>query len=292
MALTSPGLIKAANDALVGISGDINIAKLFAYDFSADFAEYGDTVKVAVAKATAAETNLNPGDGETLNDYETDSGNVTYVDVKLNKHPKATMKAKSLDVFEAPNAPYWPKCQQAMFEAIDGKISTDLGGIFTADACTGGKIVCATGQKANVAKILASIKGRAARTVLGLSPVYFATLLGDLDAHVYGGDEAIRQGIIRGLYGFKGVISLRDLPDGICGAAIPDTSVAVAARATLKAEDEKMFPEAGTVTDENGFPITVTRHMSFAKRDTFLNADLLWGSKLVQADKVQYIAAS
>lgn len=40
MALSSPGLIKAANDALVGISGDINIAKLFAYDFSADFAEY------------------------------------------------------------------------------------------------------------------------------------------------------------------------------------------------------------------------------------------------------------
>ena len=292
MAINSPGLIKAANDALVGISGDVNIAKLFAYDFSADFAEYGDTVKVAVASATANETNLNPGEGETLNDYETDSGNVSYVDVKLNHQPKATQKVKNLAVFEAPNAPYWQKVQQAMIEAIDGKVSETLGGLFTTSACTGGKIVCETGSKANVAKILASIKGRASRTVLGLAPVYFATLLGDLDAHVYGGDEAIRQGIIRGLYGFKGVICLRDLTEGVVGAAIPSEAVAVAARATLKAEDEKMFPEAGTVTDENGFPITVTRHMSYAKRDTFLNADVLWGAKLVQPTKVQYIAAS
>lgn len=290
MALTSPGLIKAANDALVGISGDVNIARLFATDFSDDFAEYGDTVKVMVATASAAELNLDPGDGETLNDYETDSGNVTPVSVVLNHQPKATMAAPRAAAFEAPNAPYWPKCSQAMIDAIDGSISTVLGGLFTTSACTGGKVVCATGAKADVAKITASCKGRVSRTVLGLDPVYFATLLGDLDAHVYGGDEAIRQGIIRGLYGFKGVIALRDLPSGVKGALIPDTSVAVAARKTLK--DESGFIEAGTVVDENGFPITVTRHLSPAKRKEFLNADVLWGAKLIQAAKVQYLAAS
>jgi hypothetical protein len=290
MALQSPGLIKAANDALVGISGDINIARLFATDLSDDFAEYGDTVKVMVATATAGELNLDPGQGETLNDYETDSGNVTPVSVVLNHQPKATMAAPRASAFEAPNAPYWGKCSQAMIDAIDGSISTVLGGLFTTTACTGGKVVCATGGKADVAKITASCKGRVSRTVLALEPVYFATLLGDLDAHVYGGDEAIRQGIIRGLYGFKGVIALRDLPTGVKGALIPDTSVVVAARKTLK--DESGFIEAGTVMDENGFPITVTRHLSPAKRKEFLNADVLWGAKLVQPAKVQYIAAS
>ena len=54
MALTSPGLIKAANEALVGIGPDINIAKLFAYDMSDEFADYGTTVKVPVATATAS----------------------------------------------------------------------------------------------------------------------------------------------------------------------------------------------------------------------------------------------
>ena len=58
MALTSPGLIKAANEALVGISPDINIAKLFAYDMSDEFADYGTTVKVPVATATASELAL------------------------------------------------------------------------------------------------------------------------------------------------------------------------------------------------------------------------------------------
>lgn len=292
MALTSPGLIKAANDALVGVSGDVNIAKLFAYDFSSDFAEGGSTVKVGVATATADELKLNPGEGETLNDYETDSGSLDYVNVTLNHQPKATMKAPTAAALDDVNAPYWPKCQQALVDAIGGKISQVLGGLFTAAACTGGKVVCATGAKADVAALTASCLGRVSRTILGLDPVRFATLLGALDAHVYGGEEAIRQGVIKGLYGFKSVICLRDLPSGVVGALIPDTAVAVAARGTLKAEDEKLFPEAGTVTDENGFPITVTRHMSFAKRDAFLNADVLWGAALIQPAKVQYLAAS
>ena len=44
--------------------------------------------------------------------------------------------------------------------------------------------------------------------------------------------------------------------------------------------------------DENGFPITITRHFSAAKRDMFLNADVLWGAALVQPTKVKYLAAS
>lgn len=290
MSLSSPGLIKAANDALVGISADVNIAKLFAFDMSPDFAEYGDTVKVGVIKASASELNLNPGDGETLNDYETDSGEIDWQDVKLNHQPKSTQAAPRSAAFDAPNAPYWTKYKEALVEAIDGSISSVLGGLFTTSACTGGKVVCATGGKADVAKLVAAVKGKIGRTVLALSPTYFATLIGDLDAHVYGGDEAIRDGIIRKLYGFKGVISLRDLPDGVVGALIPDSAVAVAARGTLK--DMSGFIEAETIADENGFPITITRHLSAAKRKEFLNADVLWGVKIVQPAKVQYLAAS
>lgn len=290
MSLSSPGLIKAANDALVGISPDINVAKLFAYDMSDEFADYGTTVKVPVATAAAAELKLNPGSGETLNDYETDSGSVAYADVVLNHQPKATMKAPKSADFEAPNAPYWGRMTAAMVAAIDGNISTVLGGLFTTTACTGGKVVLATVTKAGVAALINKCKGRVANTVLALNPTNYATLLSLLDVGAYGGVEAIRSGYIPGLYGFKAVIQLRDLPDGVTGALVPTDSVAVAARATVKGGEG--FEEAGVVMDENGFPITVTRHFSAAKRDTFLNADVVWGAAIVQPTKVQYIAAS
>ena len=139
MALQSPGLIKAANDAIVAIGPDINVAQLFATDFSADFADYGTTVKVPIASATAAEVNLNPGQGETLNDYETDSGSVNYGNVVLNHQPKATFLAPKAAAFEAPNAPYWARMRTACANAVDANISTVLGGLFTTTAVTGGK---------------------------------------------------------------------------------------------------------------------------------------------------------
>lgn len=287
MALTSPGLIKAANDALVGVSPDINIAKLFAYDMSDEFADYGTTVKVPVATATASELALT---GESINDYETDSGSISYANVVLNHQPKATFKAPKAADFEAPNAPYWGRMTSAMVNAIDGNISTVLGGLFTAAACTGGKVVLASITKASVAELITKCAGRVSETVLGLNPVGYATLLSLLDVSAYGGAEAIRTGYIPGLYGFKAVIQLKDLPEGVTGALIPSTAVAVAARKTIK--DEAGFLEAGTVMDENGFPITITRHFSAAKRDTFLNADVLWGAALVQPAKVKYLAAS
>ena len=270
MALTSPGLIKAANEALVGIGPDINIAKLFAYDMSDEFADYGTTVKVPVATATASELALTGG---SINDYETDSGSINYKNVVLNHQPKATFKAPKAADFEAPNAPYWGRMTSALVNAIDGNISTVLGGLFTTTACTGGKVVLASVTKANVANLIASCAGRVGSTVLALNPVNYAALLSLLDAS-----------------GFKAVIQLKDLPEGVTGVLIPQDAVAVAARKTIK--DEEGFIEAGTVMDENGFPITITRHFSAAKRDMFLNADVLWGAALVQPTKVKYLAAS
>jgi len=74
--LTSPGLIKAANDALVAASPDLNIARLFAYDMSDEFADYGFTVKVPIAAAGT----LSAFDMAT-NDYENQDGSVTYAQI-------------------------------------------------------------------------------------------------------------------------------------------------------------------------------------------------------------------
>ena len=78
--LTSPGLIKAANDALVAASPDLNMARLFAYDMSEDFADYGYTVKVPVVQSgTLSAFNI------STNDYENMDGTITYATVELTQ---------------------------------------------------------------------------------------------------------------------------------------------------------------------------------------------------------------
>lgn len=281
MALQSPGLIKAANDALVGVSADINILTDFAVDFSADFAEFGSTVRVPVVTATADEQN------DSANDYEADSGNVTYVNVTLNRHPKSTFAAPAAAVLDAPNAPYWAKVKTACVDAVGGRISSSFGALFTKEACTGAAVTLATVTAATVSALRARCLGRVGNTVLALGPVEYAALLGCLDSGTYGGGEAIRTGKIPGLYGFKAVACLRDLPAGIIGALIPSDAVAVAGRGTIP--DARPYLEAETIIDENGFPLSVTRHFSPGKRKEFLNVDLNWGGAIIQGSKIALI---
>ena len=284
--LTSPGLIKAANDALVAATPDLNIARLFAFDMSDDFATPGTTVKVPIAKAgTVQDFNA------STNDFENTDGSVTYAAVVLNKSPKSTFEFAAFDKLEAPNAPYWTKVRVAAANGVKASISTVLGGLFTAAACTGGKAVLASVTKAGVAGLRSQCLGRTADTVLALEPGYYNTLLSLLDANILGTGEAIKTGYIGGLYGFKAVVQMLDLPEGVKGAIVPADSVAIASRA-FPVADEVAYSEMGTVADEYGFTLTVLRHGSAAKGTGFINVAALWGASLVQPGAIKYIAAS
>ncbi len=284
--LTSPGLVKAANDALVGAAPDLNIARLFAYDMSDDFAAPGTTVKVPVAKAGT----VNDFNAST-NDFEHTDGAVTYAPVTLNKSPKSTFEFAAFDKLEAPNAPYWAKVREAAANGVKASISTTLGGLFTAAACTGGKAALSSVTKQKIAGLRAECLGRCADTVLALCPTYFNDLLSLLDANILGTADAIRTGYIGGLYGFKAVVQMNDLDSGVLGAIIPSSAVAVASRA-FPVADEGAYSEMGTVTDEFGFTLTVLRHGSAAKGTGFINVASLWGAALVQPTAIKYIAAS
>ena len=284
--LTSPGVIKAANDALVAATPDLNIARLFAFDMSDEFVEPGTTVKVPVA----ASGTVNDFDISS-NDLENQDGTVTYAPVVLNHAPKSTFEFKGMDKLEAPNAPYWAKVREAAANGVKASISTVLGGLFTSTACTGGKHVMASVTKANITACRAACLGRTADTILGLAPDYYNSLLSLLDANILGAQDAIKNGYIGGLYGFKAVVQMTDLDRGVLGAIIPADSVAIASRA-FPVADEGAYTEMGTVTDEYGFTLTVMRHGSPAKGTGFINVAALWGCALVQPSKIKYIAAS
>lgn len=278
--LTSPGLIKAANEALVKAQGELNMARLFAYDFSSDFSEYGFTVKVPIVNAgVATDFNLDS------NDYETIGGAVTYASISLDAQPKVTFGFSGHDVLEAPNAPYWNKCAEGGAQSIRAYVSKKLGGLLTSEKCTGGEETLGAITKANIAGLRSKCKARVADTVLALDPATYEATLALFDANVYGGKDAVQDGKFVSLYGFKAIIQLNDLPVGCKGALIPSDSIAWASRAVAVA-DESVYSEIGNASDEYGFTLTVMRHGSAGKGTGFINITTLVGADVVQGDQI------
>lgn len=116
--------------------------------------------------------------------------------------------------------------------------------------------------------------------VLALNPENFAKLLSLLDANVYGGAEAIKAGVVEGLYGFRAVVCTSYLPEGTIGAIIPYDCLAIVSRTNAPAVNG--YVATWTSSTEDGFSMgyRVFEHLCYGKM--FLGADVLFGAKIVQ----------
>lgn len=295
MALTSPGVIKSTNDILVKLGADINVIRQFAYDISDTVADYGDKVRVALVTGGTAESF---SDSCTNANYEHVTGSLSDVFVTLDDQPKSTISISQMEKLELPNDSFWTRFAEAGAYSIGKAISTKVGGAFTTEACAGGKVVLAFDDtkteaynRKQLALLRTSCAGRVADTVLILNPTNYATMLSLFPNNVYGGTDPIQAGYVERLYGFKAVVCGYDLPAGVTGALVPANGLAIAVR-PVAIPDIEAYPEAGIVTDENGFSISVLRHTAFATGKAYLNATCLVGVALTQGDLTKYLAAS
>lgn len=197
--ITSPGIIRAANEALVAITPDINLMRLFATDFSDEFVEPGNVVKVPIAGVSADISAFN----ESTNNYETTDGQLTWVQVELSAQPKCTFTFKGKDLLEAPNMPFWGTCAKASARAISQYVSKEVGGAMLSTVVTNTSEALSAYTFADFAKLRAEAEGRVSETVVCLAPEYYNTLLGVLPYNVIGDSEPARDGIINNLFGFK-----------------------------------------------------------------------------------------
>jgi len=118
--------------------------------------------------------------------------------------------------------------------------------------------------------------------VLVLNGDYFSALLGTLDAHVYGGIEAIREGRLPNLYGFKEIVEWPNLqiPGFVCR---PD-ALAVANR-YLPPVDPRAYEEVGTVTDDqSGLTLGVRRYVERSTGQMNTSLELFYGRDIGQAN--------
>lgn len=285
MALTSPGIIKAANDLLVKIGPEVAAVKQFAYDCSDAVEDIGQKVRVAM---------VNGGTSENFSestDYEHETGSLTDVFVTLDKQPKSTIAITGKDVLELANAPFWNRVAEAGRNAIANAVEKSIGDAITTalNSITKETTALGTLTLAKLAALRSKCKGKIGDTVLVLSPEKFDEALGLFDSSVYGGTEAVRGGVIPNLYGFKAVVRM-ELPNYAdstpsTAALIPSNAIAVATRA-VAVGDESCYSEIGTQADENGFAITVMRHGSAATGKGFLNVTALVGATVVDAANI------
>lgn len=121
--------------------------------------------------------------------------------------------------------------------------------------------------------------------VLCLNPLKFSQLLAILDSTTYGGPEAIRRGVVPGLFGFKSVICSNKLPEGTVGAIIGGGTIATVNRYNAPGI-AGAYPIVERSTDENGFTIGFRYGMDLAKGYNYIACDCLVGAKVLDNTKI------
>lgn len=118
-------------------------------------------------------------------------------------------------------------------------------------------------------------------TVVALNPTTFAKLLGSLDSYVYGGPEAVRDGVVPGLYGFRGVVVAPTLPAGVNGFLIDWESIGVVSRWNRPAIEG--YQAVFNATDEKtGMTIGYRVFEHLCRGTAYIAGDILFGAKILQ----------
>lgn len=153
---------------------------------------------------------------------------------------------------------WWEGKAELNATAVAASASTAVTGLVTktnfAKAVTGVG-TAASFAKSGVAKIAAACESstnklRVKFAALCLSGEYFYNLLSGLDANVYGGTEAIRNGVIPGLFGFGKVMLMHglDIPGFVCEpSSIAARGFRPADNTPYRAIREIKDPESGLV---------------------------------------------
>lgn len=124
-----------------------------------------------------------------------------------------------------------------------------------------------------------------ADTVIVLNPLKYSQLIASLDSSVYGGPEAIRRGVVVGLFGFKSVICSDKLPEGTVGALVQNGALGVVSR-YLPPSIAGAYPMTTEATDENGVKMGYRYSTNLATGRNYIACDALFGAKVLLPGKI------
>ena len=310
--LTSPELVFAANTAILKAQRAIAKLTKFATDFTPEAAQPGSTMMIQFFDDGEAEEF-----NAATNNYSHADGSTSFIPVTFTNHPKKSFAFTPQDFLAVNGSKFWENSGAAAGRAVEIAIlktvsqylsaaniptsgtdsQTDATGRTTGTLLDFGawnEYVAGTGA---FDKNAVAIKCReacdnaeinAGECVLMLNAKAYGQVLASLDANLYGGPEAIRFGMIEGLYGFDAVME-NDLllkNENLIGCIIPRNAIGIAGR-VLPVLNPKLYDEVGTVTDEHsGLTMQFRRGGDWETDRSVMTCEALFGAKLLQPTKI------
>ena len=317
--LTSPELVFAANTAILKAQRAIAQVKKFATDFTPEAAQPGSTMMIQFFDDGEAEQY-----DDQNNNYGMANGSTSFIPVTFNNHPKKSFKFGPRDFLAVNGSKFWENSGTAAGRAVsiavlksvsrllsktliptsgqDKHVDTESGRITGTllDFGSWNEAVFGTGTfdknavAINCREYCDNAEINPAECVLMLNARTYGQVLASLDANLYGGPEAIRNGMVEGLYGFDAVMENDTLlkTEGLIGAIIPRNAIGVAGR-VLPVLNPQLCQEVGTVTDEGSGMTLQFRRVGDANTDaSTLTGEALFGAKLLQPTKIVRIVSA
>ena len=120
--------------------------------------------------------------------------------------------------------------------------------------------------------------------VVVLGPVDYQKVLSYLDSNVYGGSEAIREGRIPGLYGFRSFVCSTFLNEGLKGAIVSRDAIGLASRYLEPMEGA--YPDAWRASDGDIATIGFRHFANLCTGRRYLACEALFGARVLQKNKI------
>lgn len=275
-----------AEEGLITAMNAIAPIKEFAHRFTEAEKAAGSTIKIPVFTAKAAQD----FDG----DYTKNADAAEGVDLLIDKHKFDSKVYSDTDFAQCPVA-FWKGAGQAVGKSVGLGICKTVTDLITTDTLTGTGAVFSpsAGTKKQLAALSAQCEKNdfnPAESILLCSGDVYTQILSLMDAHVYGGPEAIREGsLLPGLYGFKRIVRC---PTLTVNAAVVHCDAIGYGGALLAPQSKAVLEEFGYTQDEaSGLAIGVRRFGVNTSGKNYIVGEILMGAKLLQPTKGFIVAA-
>lgn len=265
-----------SNKFIEGLTRALPLLSAFSLDCSDDLLKPGKTLDIPLVEPDAV------APWGANNNYGRAAATPKAVKVTIDKRP-ITGFAVTQEMLANFNPNSWEgKAELNVLELAD-HICSDVTSLVTAGNYgdkAGDKIAIALASfdRIAVADIRSAIVKRKmspTRSVLALNPDYFSALLGSLDANVYGGREAILNGAIPGLFGFRAVIEVAQM--SIPGFVAHPDAIAFGSR-KVPIADTTPYREFGSMTEPiTGITMNKVVYTNGASGETSFSAECLYG---------------
>lgn len=274
-----------------GLTNMLPALRSFSLDLSDDMTEPGETVRVPLVSADAAA----PW-SDSENNYGRTVASLADKKVVVDQRIIAGFAIGQAQL--ANFRPSWWEGKGALnARSIADAVLNSVFGIVTAGnygdtAAKKLQVALGTFGRKAIAELRPKVvKGKLqpAKSVLVLNPDFFAALLSDLDAQVYGGREAITGGTIPGLLGFRAIIEAPQLnePGFVCH---PD-AIAIGSR-RVQVADTTPYKEFGPVVEpDTGLTLNRVIYTQGDIGKTSMSIECLFGRDVGNANSLLRLTA-